>query len=120
MSEDSPSILLTGATGYVGGRRDPEDLQVGDVLDWWRVEEYLPERSLRLFAEMKVPGRAWLEFEVEPKADGSIIRQTAIFDPIGLWGIAYWYSLYPLHNLMFQGMLRRIAAKAESARPDPS
>jgi hypothetical protein len=82
------------------------------VLDWWRVEAYVPERSLRLLAEMKVPGRAWLEFEVEPTGSGSTIRQTAIFDPIGLWGLAYWYTLYPLHTLMFQGMLRRIALQA--------
>ena len=84
------------------------------MLDWWRVEEYDPERCLRLFAEMKVPGRAWLEIEVESESNGSTIRQTAIFDPIGLWGFAYWYALYPLHTLMFRGMLRRIAAHAES------
>lgn len=106
--------LLWGGIGRRRGRRDPEHLLVGDVVDWWRVEQYEPGQSLRLLAEMKVPGRAWLEFEVEPnKAQGSIIRQTAIFDPIGLWGLVYWYALYPLHSLMFQGMLRRIAAEAE-------
>jgi uncharacterized protein YbjT (DUF2867 family) len=104
--------LFCGGIGRRRGRRDPEHLQVGDVLDWWRVEAYVPERSLRLLAEMKVPGRAWLEFEVEPTGSGSTIRQTAIFDPIGLWGLAYWYTLYPLHTLMFQGMLRRIALQA--------
>jgi len=67
---------------------------------------------LRLAAEMKVPGRAWLEFEVDPDDGGSIIRQTAIFDPAGLPGIAYWYALYPIHRLMFAGMLRNIAAAA--------
>jgi uncharacterized protein YbjT (DUF2867 family) len=112
--------LLCGGIGRRRGRRDPEHLQVGDVLDWWRVEEYVPERTLRLVAEMKVPGRAWLEFEVESTSNGSTIRQTAIFDPIGLWGLAYWYALYPLHTLMFQGMLRRIVSQAESEKADPT
>jgi uncharacterized protein YbjT (DUF2867 family) len=106
--------LLCGGIGRRRGRRDPEHLQVGDVLDWWRVEGYEPDRKLRLSAEMKVPGRAWLEFEVEPTAEGSTIRQTAIFDPAGLGGLVYWYALYPLHTLIFQGMLRRIATLAEN------
>lgn len=105
--------LLCGGIGRRRGRRDPENLQVGDVLDWWRVEECVPDHSLRLFAEMKVPGRAWLEFEVEPTSNGSTVRQTAIFDPIGLGGLIYWYALYPIHSLMFQGMLRRIVSLAE-------
>jgi uncharacterized protein YbjT (DUF2867 family) len=105
--------LLCGGIGKRRGRRDPEHLRVGDVLDWWRVEEYVPNKRLRLLAEMKVPGRAWLEFDVEPTADGATIRQTAIFDPVGLFGLAYWYSLYPLHAIIFRGMLRRIAARAE-------
>ena len=105
--------LLCGGIGKRRGRRDPEHLRVGDVLDWWRVEEYVPNQRLRLLAEMKVPGRAWLEFDVEPTADGATIRQTAIFDPVGLFGLAYWYSLYPLHAVIFRGMLRQIAARAE-------
>ena len=105
--------LMCGGIGRRRGRRDPEHLQVGDVLDWWRVEEYIPDRSMRLSAEMKVPGRAWLKFEVDPRDSGSVIRQTAMFDPVGLWGLAYWYALFPLHTLIFQGMLNRIAAKAE-------
>ncbi len=72
-----------------------------------------PTGRLKLSAEMKVPGRAWLEFEVEPCDQGSIIRQTAIFDPVGFWGLAYWYGIYPLHALIFRGMLRRIAREAE-------
>ncbi len=86
---------------------------MGEVLDWWRVEEYEPDRRLRLSAEMKVPGRAWLEFDVEPTPGGSSIRQTAIFDPVGLSGLLYWYSLYPIHAVIFRGMLGQIAARAE-------
>lgn len=106
--------LLCGGVGIRRGRRDPEQLQVGDVVDWWRVEEYLPDRKVRLLAEMKVPGRAWLEFEVEPEGAGASIRQTAIFDPVGLWGLLYWYVLYPIHVIMFRGMLSRIVESAES------
>lgn len=106
--------LACGGVGLRRGRRDPDHLRVGDVLDWWRVEEYLPNRRLRLLAEMKVPGRAWLEFEVKPEGNGSSIRQTAIFDPVGLWGLIYWYTLYPLHVIIFQGMLRRIVQCVES------
>lgn len=107
--------LLCGGIGTRRARRDPESLQVGEVLDWWRVEAYDRDRRLKLSAEMKVPGRAWLEFDVEPCAEGSIIRQTAIFDPVGLFGLAYWYGIYPLHVLIFRGMLRGIANAAEEA-----
>ena len=102
--------------GLLPGRRrrrpDPERLRVGDVVDWWRVEAYEPNRRLRLAAEMRLPGRAWLEFEVTQSNSGSTIRQTAIYDPVGLGGLAYWYSLYPVHQLVFGGMLRRIAKAA--------
>ena len=91
------------------GRRHPDTLAVGDALDCWRVEAIEPGRRLRLMAEMKVPGRAWLEFEVEGDQE-STIRQTAIFDPVGLLGLAYWYGVWPLHRLVFAGMLRGIAA----------
>ena len=104
--------LVAGGTGMRRGRRDPERLRVGDVVDWWRVEAYEPERRPRLAAEMKLPGRAWLEFEVTPDGSGSTIRQTAIYDPVGLGGLAYWYSLYLVHQLIFSGMLRRIAEAA--------
>ncbi|TWT36567.1 3 beta-hydroxysteroid dehydrogenase/Delta 5--_4-isomerase [Posidoniimonas corsicana] len=108
--------LLVGGVGIRRGRRDPQDLRVGDVLDWWRVEEYDPAGRLRLLAEMKVPGRAWLEFEVTPSQHGSTIRQTAIFDPVGIAGLAYWYALYPLHALIFSGMLKRIVSEAEATK----
>jgi uncharacterized protein YbjT (DUF2867 family) len=101
---------MIGGVGMRRGRRDPEDLRVGDVVDFWRVESIEPNRRLRLAAEMKLPGRAWLEFEVSGDARGCTIRQTAIFDPLGLLGRAYWYSVYPFHQFVFGGMLRRIAA----------
>lgn len=109
--------LLVGGIGDRRARRDPERLRVGDALDWWRVEAYEPERRLRLYAEMKVPGRAWLEFEVTPDGAGSVIRQTAHFDPVGLPGLAYWWLVYPLHQLVFRGMLRAIARAAERRTP---
>jgi hypothetical protein len=97
---------------------------VGEPVDFWRVEGYEEDRLLRLSAEMRVPGRAWLQFEVTPlDAARSEIRQTAIFDPAGLRGLLYWYGLYPVHALIFNGMLRAIAARAEaeasSRRQDP-
>jgi uncharacterized protein YbjT (DUF2867 family) len=106
--------LLAGGVGMRRGRRDPEWLRPGETLDCWRVEAFEPDRLLRLAAEMKLPGRAWLEFEVEPEESGSTIRQTAIFDPAGLTGLVYWYALYPLHHFVFAGMLRRIALRATS------
>jgi uncharacterized protein YbjT (DUF2867 family) len=107
--------ILAGGVGIRRGRKDPLALAVGDALDFWRVEIYEQDHVLRLAAEMKVPGRAWLQFEVEPQGDGSVIRQTAIFDPEGLGGLAYWYALYPMHCWIFKGMLRKIAAAAEEA-----
>jgi hypothetical protein len=108
--------LLIGGIGVRRGRRDPEHLRVGDMVDFWRVEAFEPGQRLRLASEMKAPGRAWLEFEVSPQEGGSDILQTAIFDPVGLLGIAYWYTLYPLHQLIFAGMLRNIAAAAVRRR----
>ncbi|MDH3251438.1 MAG: SDR family oxidoreductase [Ignavibacteria bacterium] len=105
--------LLVGGVGMRRGRRHPHDIRVGDVIDWWRVEAIEPDRVLRLSAEMKLPGRAWLEFTIEKQGDSSIIRQTAVFDPVGLPGIAYWYSVYPLHALVFKGMLAGIVREAE-------
>ena len=105
--------LLMGGVGMRRGRRDSEQLKAGDTLDCWRVEAFEPGRTLRLAAEMKQPGRAWLEFEVTADAEGSLIRQTAIFDPVGLGGLMYWYLVYPLHQLVFGGMLRGIAHAAE-------
>ena len=107
--------LLVGGVGMRRERRDAVDLRVGDPVDCWRVESLEPNRRLRLVAEMKLPGRAWLEFEVEPTSKGSLIRQTAIFDPVGLTGLAYWYTIYPLHEFVFGGMLNGIATTARQS-----
>jgi uncharacterized protein YbjT (DUF2867 family) len=106
--------LLMGGVGMRRGRRDPNTPTVGDTLDFWRVEAYEPVRRLRLSAEMRVPGRAWLEFEVVPDADGAVVHQTAVFEPVGLSGLLYWYVLWPVHALIFGGLLRSIARRAQS------
>jgi len=108
--------LALGGVGMRRGRRDPQRLQVGDTLDCWRVELIKPGQRLRLAAEMKLPGRAWLDFEMQPDGDGARLRQTAMFDPVGLWGLAYWYGVWPLHQVVFAGMLRGIARSAERNR----
>ena len=104
--------MLAGGVGLRRGRASSTTLRVGDTLDFWRVESLEPNRRLRLVAEMKLPGRAWLEFEVTGDESSATIRQTAIFDPVGIPGRAYWYGLYPLHQLVFRGMLRGIARAA--------
>jgi hypothetical protein len=108
--------LSVGGVGVRRGRPATEDLYVGDALDFWRVEAYEPGRLLRLSAEMKLPGRAWLEFEVEPRAGGATIRQNAIFDPVGLAGLVYWYLLYPLHRMVFSAMIDNIARMAQGRK----
>jgi len=110
---------LAGGPGLRRGRRDPVDLRPGDALDFWRVEAFDPPRLLRLRAEMRLPGRAWLQFEVEDASDGgSVLTQTAVFDPMGLFGRLYWYALLPIHTLMFRSMLRQIAQVAMAAGRD--
>jgi hypothetical protein len=104
--------------GLRRGRRDAVDLRIGDAVDFWRVEAFESNRLLRLSAEMKLPGRAWLEFEVTAVQGHSAIRQTAIFDPAGLVGLVYWYALYPFHRLIFAGMLKALARAAEKERGD--
>ena len=108
--------LLMGGVGMRRGRRDPDAPAVGDALDFWRVEAYAPGRRLRLAAEMKVPGRAWLEFEVVPDGNGALVHQTAVFEPTGLSGRLYWYLLLPVHAVIFGGMLRKIAQRAQGGR----
>jgi len=139
--------VFVGGPGLRRGRRHPVDLRPGESLDFWRVEAIAPPRLLRLRAEMKTPGRAWLQFEVEPideseaaasqtpdqnpgasrrppdrpredaaaseaTAPRSRITQTAIFDPAGVLGPLYWYASWPLHQFVFNGMLRGIARAA--------
>jgi hypothetical protein len=111
-----------GGVGMGRGRLDPENCAVSDVIDGWTVEAYEPDRRLRLFADLKLPGRGWLEFEVSPLDGGerSRIRQTATFDPRGLRGRAYWFAIAPFHALIFRGLLRRIAWRAEHSRQSPA
>lgn len=106
---------LLGGVGLRRGRRDPREVRVGDAVDFWRVEAVEPDRLLRLRAEMKVPGRAWLEFRVEPvDARASRLAQTAFFAPRGLAGLLYWYVLYPVHAVIFSGLARKLARLAET------
>jgi len=107
--------LVDRAVGGVGmrlGRRDPDHLRVGDALDFWRVEEIRRPELLRLRAEMLVPGRAWLQYEVAGTPTGSLLVQTAFFEPKGLPGLAYWYGLYPVHGLIFRGTVRVLTERA--------
>ncbi len=104
---------LIGGVGLRRGRRDPDELRVGEALDFWRVEAVEDERLLRLRAEMKVPGKAWLQFQVAPREDGqTLLSQTAFFAPKGLFGWLYWSGLYPLHGLIFSGLIDQIARRA--------
>jgi hypothetical protein len=104
---------LCGGVGMRRGRRDPIDLRIGDTLDFWRVEMVEPGRLIRLRAEMRVPGKAWLEFKAVPQTGGqTLLTQTAFFEPKGLFGLLYWYVLYPVHALIFSGLIRRIGEQA--------
>jgi uncharacterized protein YbjT (DUF2867 family) len=107
---------MVGGVGLRRGRRDPHHLRVGDAVDFWRVEERLPPSLLRLRAEMKMPGRAWLEFTVEALPNGqSHLRQRAVYWPKGLGGHLYWWSVAPFHAFVFPPMARHIVEQAERA-----
>ncbi len=93
-------------------RPHPEHLAPGDTFDCWRVAAIEPGRRLELAAEMKMPGKGWLRFEVLEREVGAAIRQTALFEPAGLLGLIYWYCLYPIHLIIWSGMLREIARRA--------
>lgn len=108
--------LLLGGVGTRRGRTHPSKLYIGDVIDWWRIENVVPHSLLLLRAEMKVPGRAWLQFEVIEEGDHTVIQQTALFDPKGLGGLLYWYLLYPVHYYIFNGMIKNIGKIAEAKR----
>jgi uncharacterized protein DUF2867 len=111
---------LVGGVGLRRGRRDPHRLRVGDSLDFWRVEEVVPGELLRLRAEMRLPGLAWLEFTVRREGAATHLRQRALFHPRGLFGHAYWWSVLPFHGVVFGGMQRNMTRAAERvARSDP-
>ncbi|MCU1420880.1 MAG: NAD(P)-dependent oxidoreductase [Microbacteriaceae bacterium] len=105
---------LIGGVGLTRGRRNATHLEAGDALDWWRVEELKRGSFLRLRAEFKAPGPAWLELGVTPDGSGSVYRQRAVFFPKGLAGRLYWYSILPFHGAIFNGMANRITASAQA------
>lgn len=111
--------LIAGGVGMRRGRRDAKRLLPGDVVDCWRVESIEPLRHLRLAAEMKLPGRAWLEFDLQTANERVTLRQTATFDPVGLSGLVYWYGLFPLHELVFRGMIRNLGRAATMVSASP-
>jgi uncharacterized protein YbjT (DUF2867 family) len=97
---------LRGGDGMRRGRRDPQELAIGDAIDFWRVVRVAPNRRLLLAAEMKMPGRLWLDYELTSAGGETALRQTTVFDPAGYVGLGYWYLLYPVHHAIFTAMLR--------------
>jgi uncharacterized protein YbjT (DUF2867 family) len=108
---------MLGGPGLRRGRRHPVDIQPGEAVDFWRVEDARPPEILRLRAEMKVPGRAWLQWEAVPDGEGTRLIQRAFFSPIGFWGMVYWYGLYPLHRLIFSALVDALARDAAAGIP---
>ena len=104
---------LVGGVGLRRGRRHPTDVRPGESIDFWRVEYVEPGRVMRLRAEMRLPGEAWVEWEAKETASGSDLVQSAWFRPRGLWGRLYWYTMLPAHRMVFPNMACRIAATAE-------
>jgi Protein of unknown function (DUF2867) len=111
---------LCGGVGLRRGRRYADSVRVGEALDFWRVEAVESNHLMRLRAEMKLPGKAWLQFEVNPQENDpcSLLTQTAFFAPKGLLGLVYWYALYPIHTLIFGGMIRKLARRAAEIAAD--
>lgn len=111
---------LIGGPGLRRGRRHPFDLDEGEALDFWRVEKVQPPESLRLRAEMRLPGRAWLQWETQPdKSDPNgktLLSQTALFEPKGVPGFLYWYAMYPAHLFIFGAMVRAVGRRARELR----
>ncbi len=103
---------IAGGPG-MRGRVHPVELKTGDTIDFWRVEYFEPGKELLLRSELNLPGRAWLQFEIMPVEGGSLIGQTALYDPMGLLGFLAWYVLYPFHMMIFAGMIRAVARRAE-------
>jgi uncharacterized protein YbjT (DUF2867 family) len=111
---------MRGGVGLRRGRRDAQRLRVGDAVDFWRVEDVERGRFLRLHAEMKLPGRLWLQFEANASGQSTLLRETTIFDPAGYVGRAYWYLLYPVHRWVFARMLRGISRAVQRELPRSS
>ena len=113
--------LLIGGVGLRRGRRSETELLPGDPLDFWRVEEIEKNKLLRLRAEMKLPGKAWLQYQSEKNSDSTTkLIQTAFYEPKGLWGLLYWYSVYALHQIIFGGMIRSVKRSAENTSLESS
>jgi uncharacterized protein YbjT (DUF2867 family) len=108
--------LMLGGVGMRRGRKNHASLAVGDVIDCWRVEAYQHSHYIKLADETKIPGKAWLEFQVDSHAKGIKISQRVIFDPAGATGVLYWYIMYPIHKLMFwalfKGLIKQIKEKS--------
>lgn len=106
---------MVGGVGFRRGRRDPHVVRMGDALDFWRVEELVPDEKMLLRAEMKLPGRAWLQYEAHTHTpQTSCLMQTAFFAPKGLFGLLYWYLLYPIHTRIFSGLIKAIGELAQN------
>ena len=101
-----------GGVGLRRGRRHPDEIRPGESLDFWRVEEVEKNRLLRLQAEMKLPGKAWLQFESQPQNGKTLLTVTAYFAPHGLFGFLYWYAMWPFHRFIFDGLANRVASRA--------
>jgi uncharacterized protein YbjT (DUF2867 family) len=112
--------ILFGGPGHRRGRRDQYALLEGDHLEWWRVETVRPPHLLRLCAEMRIPGAGWLQYEIEPDDDGTLVRQTAIFDAKGVLGRAYWYLVLPFHHFVFEGTLKGIDRECRALVEGPN
>ncbi|UCC80904.1 MAG: SDR family oxidoreductase [Candidatus Zixiibacteriota bacterium] len=107
---------LTGGIGYRRGRDNNKEIKTGDRIDFWRVEKYEPQKRIRLKAEMKVWGHGWLEFETRESYNaGSYLTITAFYYPRGLFGYIYWFLTYPIHKIVFRGMAKKIARRAEES-----
>ncbi len=108
---------LVGGIGLQRGRRSSHEVRMGDAIDFWRVDAMIPDKLLRLRAEMKLPGKAWLQFEVEPapdKSDTTLVTQTAFFEPRGLPGVLYWYLFLPAHLFLFPGMIKELGRRSRA------
>ncbi len=112
--------ILLGGPGRRRGRRDQYALVEGDYLEWWRVERADPPRLLRLVAEMRMPGRGWLQYEVRDDGGTTLVRQTALFEPKGILGRLYWYAILPFHHFVFNGTLAGVERECRALMEGPN